>query len=143
MPIWRFINPKPPRGIVSVILVQVKIRDFSGGPSPLGKTNSEVPLGHPPLVTLPKAPIERPKPKRRTLDFGVNEVTVAPSSGDSHDKLGNKTQPLRLLPIYLTGLTIVAVLAFVWLLCFHEQPDRKALLSLQFWHLRLHRVAGH
>lgn len=106
-----------------------EIKDFSGGVSPLEKTNSEAPPeGIPPIVALQKENTERPKPKRRKLDFSVNEVTVAPSSGDSHDKLGSKTQPLRLLPIYLTGLTALAVLAFVWSLRLHEMPDWQGII---------------
>lgn len=107
-----------------------EIRDFSGGVSPLEKLNTEGSSeAASPMVGQPASKVERPKPARRKLDFGVPEATVAPSTGDSYDKAISKTQPTHLLSFYLVSLTIVAVVAFIGSLSLQGTPDWVGNLS--------------
>lgn len=101
-----------------------ELKDFSWGVSPLEKANvAAPPEGIPPIMMQPKEKAERPKPKRRRLDFGAKEVTIAPSTGDHYDKLIGKVPPMRLLPFYLAALTGLALAIFLWSLELQATPD--------------------
>jgi diguanylate cyclase (GGDEF)-like protein/putative nucleotidyltransferase with HDIG domain len=104
--------------------VDEEIKDFSGGVSPLEKLNTEQSSEAPSqLVGQPASKVERPKPPRRKLDFGVTEAKVVPSTNDSYDKPIIKTKSQHLLRFYLISLTVVAIVAFIWSLSLQNSPD--------------------
>ncbi len=106
-----------------------EIKDFSWGVSPLERTDvTPPPEGAPPIATLAKEKNERPKPQRRKLEFTPKEAMLTPSAADHYDKLLGKAPSARLLSLYLTTLTGLALVVFFGSMDLQATPDWQGIL---------------
>ncbi|MEZ4727282.1 MAG: diguanylate cyclase [Caldilineaceae bacterium] len=80
------------------------------------------------FVTPQAGEKERAKPTRRKLDFHITKASVTPNSSDSSDKFSGKLPPVRFLILYLTGLTLLAIVAFIWSLRLSSAPDWQGII---------------
>jgi len=71
---------------------------------------------------------ERAKPTRRNLDFLTTKANITPNSKDSSDKFSGKLPPVRFLILYLTGLTLLAVVTFIGSLRLSSAPDWQGII---------------